>query len=273
MDIKIYKDTKSSLAELRYTKTVQNCEKIHTHDTLTIATIEYGRQEIFINKSKNQITSGILAVINPNEPHYGKTLHADTKDGYVLYIQKIWCMNIQMDLFDNVNRYIPISQNIIEDVVLYDNFIKMCRLLLDNSFTMDKDCILIEFATELLSKYLDLKSHKKINITKDQIYAEKIKNYLDENYLKDISLDRISSLVGLSSFYTLRLFKNIYGIPPHAYLLNKKIHHAKELLMSKLPIVDVAVESGFFDQSHFCRSFKRVFSITPKEYQDNIHTK
>ena len=48
------------------------------------------------------------------------------------------------------------------------------------------------------------------------------------------------------------------------------MHLAKELISLNMPIVEVAQNSGFFDQSHLNRSFKRVFQITPKEYQNNI---
>jgi AraC-like DNA-binding protein len=68
----------------------------------------------------------------------------------------------------------------------------------------------------------------------------------------------------------LRVFKKEYSLPIHAYILNQKVHKAKELLSQNIPIVDVAIESGFFDQSHLTKSFKQVFQVTPKQYQDGI---
>lgn len=74
--------------------------------------------------------------------------------------------------------------------------------------------------------------------------------------------------MNLSVVHILRVFKKEFGLPIHSYLLNKKVHLAKNM-----PISQVAVESGFFDQSHLIKSFKRVFQLTPKEYQQNILTK
>ena len=67
--------------------------------------------------------------------------------------------------------------------------------------------------------------------------------------------------------------KKEFGLPIHSYILNKKVHKAKELLSSNIPVSLIAQNSGFFDQSHLNRSFKRIFQITPKEYQNNIFPK
>ena len=133
MDIKIYKNTKSTFAELRYTKEVQNCDKIHTHDELTITAIENGLQDIFPNKNKQQIKPGIIAVINPDETHYGKNIDTNTSDGYVLYLQKVWCEKLQSEIFHNKKSYIPINFGIIEDQYLFNNFIVTFVFLLQES--------------------------------------------------------------------------------------------------------------------------------------------
>ncbi|MFT5660701.1 MAG: AraC-like DNA-binding protein, partial [Sulfurimonas sp.] len=85
-----------------------------------------------------------------------------------------------------------------------------------------------------------------------------------------ISLDDISRYMGLSIVHVLRIFKKEFGLPIHSYLLNKKVHLAKELLSKNMPISEVAQTSGFFDQSHLNKSFKRVFQLTPNEYKKNI---
>ena len=58
--------------------------------------------------------------------------------------------------------------------------------------------------------------------------------YLDENYKDNISLDELSKLFDLNSFYIIRLFKSQMNLTPHSYLLNVKINRAKELLKKKL---------------------------------------
>ncbi len=56
------------------------------------------------------------------------------------------------------------------------------------------------------------------------------------------------------------------NMTPHAFLLNSKINKAKEMLKDDYSIVDVALECGFFDQSHFTRNFKSLYGTTPGQY-------
>lgn len=100
--------------------------------------------------------------------------------------------------------------------------------------------------------------------------AGKIAKYIDDNFLEEVLLEDISWHVEISVVHLLRVFKQKFGLPIHSYILNKKVHLAKELLCKNISITEVAHMSGFFDQSHLNRSFKRVFQLTPKEYQKNI---
>jgi len=106
--------------------------------------------------------------------------------------------------------------------------------------------------------------------TKNSELAIKIKKYLKDNIDDEILLEDISSYMKLSVVHILRIFKKEFGLPVHSYILNKKVHLAKELLTKNIPISEVAQMSGFFDQSHLNKSFKRVFQLTPKEYKKNI---
>lgn len=108
---------------------------------------------------------------------------------------------------------------------------------------------------------------------KKDTLSDKIKSFIDENYLEDISLVQLVEKFQMSEIHLIRIFKKSFGLPIHSYIINKRVHKAKELLLLKLPIVDVALKSGFFDQSHLNRSFKRVFQITPKQFQKNIFDK
>lgn len=106
--------------------------------------------------------------------------------------------------------------------------------------------------------------------TKNTILALKIKEYLKDNINEDILLEDISNDMNLSIVHILRIFKKEFGLPIHSYILNKKVHLARKLISQNIPISQVAQTAGFFDQSHLNKSFKRVFQLTPKEYQKNI---
>jgi AraC-like DNA-binding protein len=79
----------------------------------------------------------------------------------------------------------------------------------------------------------------------------------------------ISSLVSASHF--LRQFKLRFGCPPHAYVLQRRLVRARDLLTkSRESIKVVAARSGFADQSHMTRAFQRHLRVTPRLYRESV---
>jgi AraC-like DNA-binding protein len=94
----------------------------------------------------------------------------------------------------------------------------------------------------------------------------KAADYINATLAENISLDQLSAHVGLSPFYFSRVFSKHMGLPPHAYRKQQRIHAAKQLLLGGMPIVQVAAETGFADQSHLTRHFKQIVGVTPGQY-------
>lgn len=89
-------------------------------------------------------------------------------------------------------------------------------------------------------------------------------DYLRDNYKEEFSLCRLSEIAGLSKYYLDRAFKRATGYPPYAYITLLRIERAKQLLSTThMPIVEIALEVGFSDQSHFTNAFKRFTGVTP----------
>jgi AraC-like DNA-binding protein len=63
------------------------------------------------------------------------------------------------------------------------------------------------------------------------------------------------------------VFRQAVGLPPHAYQLQLRLSHARNLLAQGFPISYVAHETGFFDQTHFTKQFKRHVGVTPGTYR------
>ena len=86
-------------------------------------------------------------------------------------------------------------------------------------------------------------------------------------YPEHLPLDAIVAESGLPRYRFLRLFKLKTGLSPHEFLIRCRIDKAKEYLSQGKPLVETAMETGFFDQSHFCRHFKRVTGKSPSSYR------
>ena len=80
------------------------------------------------------------------------------------------------------------------------------------------------------------------------------------------SLSDLAREAGLSRYQLVRQFAQATGLTPHAYLVQRRLHHARRLMRAGTPLAEVAAASGFADQSHLTRLFARSFGTTPHAY-------
>src|SRR5262245_2276209 len=93
-----------------------------------------------------------------------------------------------------------------------------------------------------------------------------------EEHLHDAgpSLDRLAAVARLSPYHFARQFKAATGLPPHQYLIARRVERAKELLRQDrddLPLAEIAASCGFSDQSQFTHHFKRLVGVTPGRFR------
>jgi AraC family transcriptional regulator len=94
-------------------------------------------------------------------------------------------------------------------------------------------------------------------------------DYVEEHLDAEITLETLAAVAHLSPYHFARMFKHSTGLPPHQYVIARRIERAKQLLQGKddLSLAQVAARSGFWDQGHFTRHFKRLVGVTPKHFR------
>lgn len=91
-----------------------------------------------------------------------------------------------------------------------------------------------------------------------------LQEFVEEQLQNDISLEEMAQIAGLSPYYFSRRFKETSGMSPHQYLIARRVERARQLMSdADLPLAQIAVQSGFADQSHLTRHMKRIFGQTP----------
>jgi AraC-like DNA-binding protein len=101
----------------------------------------------------------------------------------------------------------------------------------------------------------------------------RVTDYIADSLAEDIRLDDLARLADLSPFHLIRVFTEHTGLPPHAYLVAKRLGRARELLGTPLRLAEVAADAGFADQAHLTRLFKRRYGITPGAYRNFLQNK
>ena len=88
--------------------------------------------------------------------------------------------------------------------------------------------------------------------------------------MDQMGLEVLSHLTHLSRYHLVRVFSKSVGPPPHAYLRQVRVDRAKALLAAGCPVAEAAVATGFTDQSHLHRWFKRLWGVTPGGYRQSV---
>lgn len=96
---------------------------------------------------------------------------------------------------------------------------------------------------------------------------EQVKAHCHAHLARKITLDELAALCGVDRFQFLKLFKQTVGMTPHAWLVRLRLEQACALLQRNGgSIAQVALEVGFYDQSHFNRAFRHAFGVAPSRY-------
>jgi AraC family transcriptional regulator len=94
--------------------------------------------------------------------------------------------------------------------------------------------------------------------------------YIHANLADSVRLEDIAGAVGLSVFLFSRTFRHATGLAPHRYLTQARVERVKMLLLeSELSLAAISDETGFSDQSHMSKVFKRLAGTTPKHFRDS----
>lgn len=161
---------------------------------------------------------------------------------------------LQKKLLDIFNEYM--NSNPYYEIAIYSNLMDMLVNIGRNNF-----------------EYTD---HFTTNAQMPKEHIDKficICNYINSHCCENLTLDDIAHLAGFSKYHFTRLFKQFTNTTFYKYLTKKRIEHAEQLLINpNISITEVALQSGFSNQSAFIRMFKLIKSCTPTEFR-HMYTK
>ncbi len=237
----------------------------HTHQGFAVGIIERGVEAFKYRKALHFAVPGQIVTVNPDELHTGFAAEtggwqyrmfypsADLLErianeiglrGTPFFDQAIWHNSTVAQLLNRAHR-------------IFEN-----RALETNASQLERDEALLEAFTALIEQHADTRPIRK-PATPGSSVVTVARAYLDEYAFQNPSLEHLASISGVSAFQLLRAFKRELGLPPHAYLVQRRLEKARGLLRSGTSPISAAFDSGFSDQAHLNRLFKRAYGITP----------
>lgn len=243
------------------------CYSRHMHNTFSIGAITSGTSYYFDGHQTHQTLQGTVVLINPDTVHACNPIANQPWSYLMFYVNHQWLAKLQPNANKSSFTFQPIKPTISHDDEIYGGLIHLYSALTNsNHHLVIKQQIATHFFTKLLKKLASNTISPYLLTNRLQPIAE----YLSTHCTQNIYLEELCEQAALSPYYLTRQFKQIYGLPPHEYLINRRIQHGQLLLKKGESIIDAALSSGFADQAHFQRTFKKLLSATPKQYQTRL---
>jgi AraC-like DNA-binding protein len=234
----------------------------HFHAVPAIGVVERGPMSCYCRRATHVLPSGTVLLWNPGEVHAPGPAHSNEWSFRVFFFEDELFRARSTDLGRNVLRF---SKPFVEDRLLASSLLRLHRKLETYGTALDIESSIFEVFMQLVQKHscLPVQIHAS-GVEKTKI--DKVKEYLDAYYRRDVTLSDLAAVAQFSPFHLLRTFRSSVGLTPHAYLIQVRIEEGKRLLRTGNSISDVSASTGFTDQSHFTRHFKRIMGVTPGQY-------
>lgn len=231
----------------------------HFHDTYTIGITHHG---MFTSHYEHKIIRAYertARIINPGEIHGGDSCAWQYNNFYP-------STELLSNLYEQMygEKKMPIfEKHIVEDDELFRRLATFFQAVYSNAEPLFLESKLIDALSYLIAHY----THKAALYPftcKDPKGMSIAVEYIHDNIASDISLDALAGAANVSKYHFLRLFKNHTGLTPHQYIIAERICKAKNLVLEGESLSLAALQAGFSDQSHFIRSFRKIYGYSPK---------
>ena len=245
----------------------------HAHEGFAIGVIESGALAVGFRSStggpKGEVLMPERAVlaINPGEVSTG---HAAEGAGWwtyrMLYPKPELLAHAASDLAGAERGAPSFPEPVIRDDALAAELLRLHAALEDPTTpVLEREWRLLSALTLLVSRHAGSGPEERC-VGEEREAVRRAREYLEENFARDVTLEELAGTVSHGPFYLSRVFAREVGLPPHAYLTGVRLGRAKEMLLSGAPAGEAAVACGFVDQSHLTKRFRAWFGVTPGRY-------
>ena len=140
------------------------------------------------------------------------------------------------------------------------------RLLEAGGDALAAEAAMLDALSTLLVRYAQTQPARS-RLAADDARVTLMQDRLTGDLVEPVTLAEVAQVAGLSPFHAARLFTQTTGLPPHAWRNQVRLQRALAPLRAGVSVAEVAAASGFTDQSHFTRHFRRMFGVPPGRWQ------
>ncbi len=238
----------------------------HAHEEFFIALTEAGRAASVYRGETHAIGPGDIIVLNPEEGHAGGPPPGNSWAYRSLYLPPALMGQLTAEFLPGTPAMPWFAANVVRDPRLAALLLRFHRLSeRPGSSALHREACLAEGLLLLASRYAGIPRQPRPS-GREPRAIRAAREFLDAHAEDNVTLRDLAQRAGLTPSHLCRVFRQATGMTPHAYQLQVRVRRAKALLLAGHPIAQAAAESGFWDQAHLTRHFKRTIGVTPARY-------
>ncbi|WP_033067455.1 AraC family transcriptional regulator [Thalassospira australica] len=241
----------------------------HTHEAFGIGLMYSGAQKSASGRGMVEAGAGNIITVNPREVHDGHPIGETPRGWNMLYFDPALIADTAKDMQDGASDQYEFTRPVMDSPAVTTCFGALFDAITtgtDRAARLRRDEMLFLLLHHALIASGDMTPHNNSRTAVAHARIKQAKALLDDAPEISHSLDDLAHAARLSKFQTLRDFTRATGLTPHAYLIQRRIDVARNLIQSGKPLADIAHATGFADQSHLNRHFVRAFGLTPGRY-------
>jgi len=241
----------------------------HVHEGFVFTVIEGGAQRFRHRGADHLAPIGSMVLINPDEVHTGSAAHEQGWLYRAFYPAPAQVSGV-LDELGLAQRGLPsFAASVLQDVQLHQAFGQLHRLLDSDASVLQQQTAWRETLLMLFQRHAGV---RQAPMPGQEPRAVRLaKELLAARLGEPPTLEALAAAVNLSPFHFARVFRRATGLPPHAWLQQRRLEQARALLRDGCAPLSVALQLGFADQSHLTRQFKQVYGVGPGEYRKACH--
>lgn len=241
----------------------------HFHATYAIGVVEAGAVTSRLRGGAATWGAGAVIALPPGEVHDGAPAAPDGWSSRMLYPGAALLAQVAGAVADRE----PVEAPAFREAVIHDPVLAARLRLVHAALAAEgatahdalrTDTLLVETLGLLLAGHGSGVRRAPAPVATRAV--ERVRDYMAAHFGGPVLLRDLAAVAGLSTFHLVRVFRRATGLPPYSYLELLRVEHARRLLRDGFPIVEVALRTGFSDQSHLTRRFRRVVGVPPGQY-------
>ncbi|MFD4502086.1 AraC family ligand binding domain-containing protein [Streptomyces sp. NPDC058457] len=251
------------VTEVFHARFTEYAYPMHVHDAWTLLIVDDGAVRYDLDRHEHGTPGDTVSLLPPHVPHNGSPATADGFRKRVVYLDGTL---LGEDLIGAA----------VDGPDLRDPLLRRRVGQLHSALARPGDELEAESRLTLIGERLrGLLRPPLVTETErapDPALARSLRELLDERVADGLAMAEAARLLHAHPAHLVRAFSGAYGIAPHQYLMSRRVGRARRLLLDGVPPGETAAATGFYDQAHLTRHFRKLVGVPPGRYRDSVRS-